>query len=214
MNHRKMLTLLLCAGVLGALGIGWNKRSPTQGAAPPTAATMQEQSVVFVYPESAPIIDGQVPGPSVPGVHAGPEDEGCPYADSSPHGELPSQVSAEAMHTTPEPQVPSPQAGEIAPTSPETTVQALHARRDARGKVVQVRARVVRIVEGVMGTNFVHLRDGTGADANGDADLTATMTVPPQLGETVVVEGRLLADHEVGTGYVYRVLLEDARRTQ
>ncbi len=124
-------------------------------------------------------------------------------------------VEAVAMHGSQRPQVAAPAAGEIEPAEGPhaATIQALHTGT-WHGGTARVRGRVVRVVEGVMGTNFVHLRDGTGSDANGNADLTVTMHTPPELGETLTVEGSLVADHEVGTGYVYRVLLKDAARVR
>ena len=59
-----------------------------------------------------------------------------------------------------------------------------------------------------MGRNWLHLRDGSGS---GDgADLAVTTAAAVQVGETVVVKGRLARNRDFGAGYTYAVLVEDA----
>lgn len=76
------------------------------------------------------------------------------------------------------------------------------------GKEVSVRAKVVKMTSGVMGKNWIHLRDGSGTA--GSDDLTVTTSATATLGNTVLVRGKLGADRDFGAGYRYEVIIEDA----
>jgi hypothetical protein len=84
-------------------------------------------------------------------------------------------------------------------------------KKQLNGKAVRVRGVVVKSVDGILGKSFVHLQDGSGSSDRRDHDLTVTMAEPPKVGETLLVEGNLVADKDVGAGYRYDVLLEDVR---
>jgi hypothetical protein len=93
------------------------------------------------------------------------------------------------------------------------TVAELFAERAAlTGKTVRVHAVVVKCVEGVLGKNFLHVKDGTGSA--GDSDLAVTTNSLPALGSQVLLEGTVAKDKDFGMGYRYPVLLEDARLVQ
>jgi hypothetical protein len=84
-------------------------------------------------------------------------------------------------------------------------------RKQLRDKKILVRGTVVRVTERVMGTNFVHLRDGTGSSADETHDLVLKVAdSPPQVGEEVLLAGRVLTDVDLGAGYTYDLLIEDA----
>jgi hypothetical protein len=110
---------------------------------------------------------------------------------------------------------PGPDEIERAPGPRGKRIAELHRQGgELSGQTVQVRARVVKIVEGVLGTNFVHLRDGSGTSGAGDDDLTAAMAALPELGATLTIEGSIVTNHDVGLGYSYSVFLRDARAMQ
>jgi hypothetical protein len=91
------------------------------------------------------------------------------------------------------------------------TVGELYERKaQLSGKPVTVRGKVVKTNENIMGRAWVHVRDGTGAE--GRNDLTVTTTDPvPGLGDTVLVSGTLSTDKDLGAGYTYEVIIEDAK---
>jgi hypothetical protein len=90
------------------------------------------------------------------------------------------------------------------------TVAELFAERAAlEGKTARVHAVVVKCVEGVLGKNFLHVKDGSGSAA--DSDLAVTTSALPVLGSRVLLEGTVAKDKDFGMGYRYPVLLEDAR---
>ena len=92
------------------------------------------------------------------------------------------------------------------------TVADVFAKRTAlNGKVVRVRAVVVKSVPGVMGKTFLHVRDGSGSEKTGNYDLTITTQAQPQLGDTLLFEGKLGTDVDFGAGYKYPVIVQDAQ---
>ena len=92
------------------------------------------------------------------------------------------------------------------------TVEELYAgKADLAGQEIVVRGRVVKFTSGVMGKNWLHLRDGTGAP--GSDDLTVTTDAMVETGSTVLVRGRVAADRDFGAGYRYELIVEDAEIT-
>jgi len=94
-----------------------------------------------------------------------------------------------------------------------TVAQIFAQRLELAGKRVRLRAKVARVVVGVLGRNWVHLQDGTGREADGTHDVVATTLAEPKVGETVLVEASVTVDKDLGSGYRYSVLLEDATIT-
>lgn len=84
------------------------------------------------------------------------------------------------------------------------------ARASLGGKSVTVRGKVVKFLGGIMGKNFVHLRDGSKTGAE-DADLTVTTDAAVAVGDVVVIQGKVSVDRDFGSGYVYPVIIEDAK---
>jgi hypothetical protein len=62
-----------------------------------------------------------------------------------------------------------------------------------------------------MGKNWLHLQDGSGSE--GTNDLTVTTTATAEVGDLVLVNGKVSVDRDFGYGYTYEVLLEDAEIT-
>jgi hypothetical protein len=101
-----------------------------------------------------------------------------------------------------------------APGADARTIAEVYAQRGTlKEKGVAVRGKVVKFNEGIMGRNWLHIRDGTGSD-NKDNDLTVTTGDKAQVGEVVVVKGTLRVDKDFGTGHPYPVIVEDAKVTR
>jgi len=93
------------------------------------------------------------------------------------------------------------------------TVAELYAGKDAlEGNQVAVRGKVVKVANGIMGKNWLHIRDGSGAADAGD--LTVTTTATASIGDTVLARGKLGVDRDFGYGYQYAVIVEDASVTR
>lgn len=91
-------------------------------------------------------------------------------------------------------------------------VAELFAQKDKlSGSKIQVRATVVQVTMNVMGTNFVHVRDGSGTVEKKNHDLVLKVAAqPPNVGEQALFEGTVQTEVDLGAGYTYAVLIEDA----
>lgn len=92
------------------------------------------------------------------------------------------------------------------------TVAEVFAQRDAlKEKPVTIRAKVVKMNPGVMGKNWLHLRDGTGTAEGKNNDLTVTSAEEAAVGDVVTVKGTIRVNKDFGFGYNYPVIMEDAK---
>lgn len=87
------------------------------------------------------------------------------------------------------------------------TVAELYAQKaDLAGKPVAVRGKVTKYNAAILGKNWLHIDDGSGAGK----DLTVTTAATAKVGDTVVVRGVLGTDRDFGAGYRYDLIIEDA----
>jgi hypothetical protein len=93
----------------------------------------------------------------------------------------------------------------------KTVAEIFAAKEDLAGKQVLVRGKVVKFLPEIMGKNWLHLQDGSGSE--GTNDLTVTTTAMAQVGDQVLVNGKVSVNRDFGYGYTYEVLLEDAEIT-
>jgi hypothetical protein len=77
-------------------------------------------------------------------------------------------------------------------------------------KTVVVQGKVVKVSKGIMGKNWVHLRDGSGDPGKGTNNLVATTQDAPIVGDVVTAKGTLYKDKDFGAGYQYKVIIEEA----
>jgi hypothetical protein len=92
------------------------------------------------------------------------------------------------------------------------TIEELFSDRESvAGQEVAVRGKVVKSAIGIMGKNWFHIRDGTGAA--GSNDLTVTSDATAQVGDTLLVRGIVATDKDFGSGYKYELIVEDAEIT-
>jgi hypothetical protein len=92
------------------------------------------------------------------------------------------------------------------------TVAEIYAGRSSlKDTRVSVRGKVVKYNPGIMGRNWIHLRDGSGSRDKRDDDITVTTTETAAVGEVVVARGTLRLDRDFGAGYAYPVILENAQ---
>ncbi len=98
-------------------------------------------------------------------------------------------------------------SGADARTVSETWAQ----KASLAGKSVTIRGIVVKVNIGVMGKNWIHLQDGTGDAKLGTNDITATSASAASNGETITVTGTVRTNKDFGAGYVYAVIVEDAK---
>lgn len=91
------------------------------------------------------------------------------------------------------------------------TVAEINAKGvELKDKTVLLRAKVVKYNPGIMGKNWVHLRDGSGSAADGSNDILATTSSKTRVGDVVTAQGFVRINKDFGAGYSYKVLIEDA----
>ena len=91
------------------------------------------------------------------------------------------------------------------------TIAEVWAQKDTlKNTPVTISGKVVKATNGVMGKNWLHLKDGTGAAAGPDNDITVTSADTAQLGDVVTVKGTVHTDMDFGGGYSYAVIIEEA----
>lgn len=92
----------------------------------------------------------------------------------------------------------------------ECTVQDVFLKKaDLAGKNIAVKGKVIKFSSGIMGTNWFHIKDGTGAA--GTDDLVVTSKDTAKVGDQVVVRGSLSTDVDFGAGYKYAVIIKDGK---
>ena len=91
-----------------------------------------------------------------------------------------------------------------------TVAEVMTRSAALKDKPVLVRGKVVKYNQGIMGKNWIHLRDGSGSPADGSNDVLFTTTEQVKLGDVVTLKGLVRLDRDLGSGYVYKVIVEDA----
>ena len=66
----------------------------------------------------------------------------------------------------------------------------------------------MKFTPAIMGTNWLHLQDGTGDE--GSHDLTVTTAASAKVGDLIMIRGVLAVDKDFGAGYRYQVIVEGA----
>ena len=91
-----------------------------------------------------------------------------------------------------------------------TVAEVIKQSSALKDRPVLLHARVVKYNAAVMGKNWIHLRDGSGSATDATNDLLVTTQDQAKLGDVVLVKGLVRKDKDFGSGYVYKVLVEDA----
>ncbi len=125
---------------------------------------------------------------------------GSTASAASPHGAMPSASAAPA---------PVKVAKASGPDA-RTVAEVVNGRSALKDKPVTVHAQVVKVNSGIMGKNWLHLRDGTGSAADGSHDLVVTTQDNAKVGDVVTVKGKVHTDVDVGAGYRFAVMIGDA----
>ena len=89
------------------------------------------------------------------------------------------------------------------------TVLQVHQEKQAlAGQMVQVQGKVVKVNNGIMKRNFVHVQDGTGDPSSNDLVITSQQTA--KVGDSVVIVGKVVLDRDFSSGYSYPLLIEES----
>ncbi len=77
-------------------------------------------------------------------------------------------------------------------------------------KTVIIKGEVVKVNNGIMGMNWVHIQDGT--SSNGNFDLLVTTLDIVNVGDVITFKGSIALNKDFGMGYKYDILLEEAKK--
>lgn len=129
--------------------------------------------------------------------------EGETAAPAMPAGHPPISGTSAAHGTAP--------VAPVEPVAGGLTIAEIWAGKSRlAGSTVTVRGRVVKFNPGIMGTNWMHLQDGSGSPANGTHDLTVTTPAAAAVGDVVTATGAVAVDKDFGAGYAYPVIIQEA----
>ncbi len=92
----------------------------------------------------------------------------------------------------------------------KTVAEVVGGKAALKDKSVVVRGQVVKVSAGILGKNWVHLRDGSGSAADGSNDILVTTQDTTAVGDIVSASGTVRTDVNVGAGYTYAVIIEGA----
>ena len=92
-----------------------------------------------------------------------------------------------------------------------TVAEIVTGSPQLKDKTVVVRGRVVKFTPDVMGKNWVHLRDGSGSAADNTNDILVTTSDATKVGDVVIAKGVVHTNVDLGSGYSYKVLVENAK---
>jgi hypothetical protein len=97
------------------------------------------------------------------------------------------------------------------PEGAKTVAEIYSSRAELEGVEILMVGKVVKFNPKIMGKNWIHIQDGTGEP--GSNDLTVTTDATASVGDTVLVRGKVGLDKDMGAGYRYDILIEDAAVT-
>lgn len=126
-------------------------------------------------------------------------------------------AAAAAPHAAPRPEANAVDVASIkvakATGEGAHTVAEVHAQATTlKDQKVVVRGKVVKATNGVLQRNWLHVRDGSGGEADGVLVVTTTDTAA--IGDEITVAGVVHTDKDLGSGYFYKVIVEDAKVTR
>lgn len=106
-----------------------------------------------------------------------------------------------------------PEAGPPPTSGTAMKVADVFAKKDTIGKeAVKLEGKVVKFNPNIMGSNWLHVQDGSGAEGTNDIVVTTKSTVA--VGDQVEVIGLVSRARDFGAGYKFDVIIENARVTK
>jgi hypothetical protein len=89
-----------------------------------------------------------------------------------------------------------------------SVAEVLDGKAKLKDKAVTLHAQVVKANFGIMGKNWFHVQDGSGAA--GANDILVTSQDKAAVGDVLTIKGTVRTDVSLGSGYDYAVMVENA----
>ncbi|MEW6088586.1 MAG: hypothetical protein AB1498_09835 [bacterium] len=140
----------------------------------------------------------EVPNVEVSAPAAAPAPEGTISAEPAPTAETPAPAPAETKAEA---------SAAAAPVN--MAIADIFAKKaELDGKTVTIHGNVAKVNLGVMGKNWLHIQDGTGAQ--GANDITITTQSEANINDKITATGIISVDKDFGFGYKYEIIMENA----
>lgn len=128
---------------------------------------------------------------------------------TAPHGEQGTNTPSAGMRGRRLRSIPADVKVDVAPAPGGVTVEEIFTGLDKlAGTDVLLRGKVTKFTGGIMGENWLRVRD-----SSGQRDLVVTTKETARAGDVVVVRGRLERDVDLGHGYTYEAIVRGASVT-
>jgi hypothetical protein len=138
------------------------------------------------------------------------KEPAAPAAPAAAPEAPPATMPAPAPHPTPAAPIDTVDLSGIEKAEGGKTIAEVFAEKDQlAGETIVFRGKVVKTNAGIMGKNWLHIRDGSGAEGTNNLTVT-TVEVLPNVGDTVLVSGAVQLNKDFGMGYQYDIIIEDA----
>lgn len=125
-------------------------------------------------------------------------------------GGVDKDAATTSLATAPMPDTSAIKVPKATGANARTVAEVMTMAVQLKDKPVRVRGKIVKYNPGIMGKNWLHLRDGSGAPAKNTHDVLVTTTDAAKLGDVVTVTGVVRTDKDFGSGYTYKVLIDEA----
>jgi hypothetical protein len=124
-------------------------------------------------------------------------------------------ISQAGMTVNPDAPAGSNQPGQVADNSKNAAnaikLAALFKNKEKYAdQVITVSGECVKVNNGIMGRNWIHIRDGSKLDGK-PLDLTVTSKLSIPVGQKVTLSGKIAVNKDFGAGYRYDIIMEDAQ---
>jgi len=91
--------------------------------------------------------------------------------------------------------------------------EAWEKRASLKDKTIAIRGRVVKASPNIIGRNWIHIQDGTG-EGSEVGRVVFTSSELPKVGDVVTASGVVRVDKDFGSGYSYKIIVENATFVQ
>jgi len=130
------------------------------------------------------------------------------FADGIRQTELPVKKEIKNPHENSNPVASSVEEVKIEQPKGGTTLETIFSNKESlSGKSITVKGKVVKVNNGILEKNWVHIVDGT--QFENKKSLTVTTNELIKVGDTVTFKGKITIDKDFGYSYVYDILLEE-----
>ena len=87
--------------------------------------------------------------------------------------------------------------------------EAWEKRVSLKDKTIAIRGKVVKASANIIGRNWIHIQDGTG-EGSEVGRIVFTSKELPKVGDIVTASGVVNVDKDFGSGYSYKIIVENA----